>query len=234
MKAIAVALLGLLMLLPRGHAIVFTSRPAGADVPGFLQSLGGRTAYQAPVQINGAAATLTVVGFDDPDAVRAGQIRAALLPEAEAGGDTMSTLTRPDRVTRLLVLRPGGGDKTLVVLIEQTPDAFRKSRQGKASQTAFPLAFYPGSTVGLQAENKDTGVSFTTLSAVAAPGQVAAYYAAGLRSAGWQPMFPGVDTGADLYLREHALCLVMVTAGSGETAKSHITLLHKSLKTLKP
>ncbi|HAS82638.1 MAG TPA: hypothetical protein DCS43_08210 [Verrucomicrobia bacterium] len=234
LKALAGAVFLLLLLGSRGDSIVFTSRSAEADVLGFLQSMGGQTAYQAPVRINGADATLTVVGLDDPDAVRASQIRAALLPEAIGEGDALSIITRPDRVTRLLVFRPGDGGKTLVVLIEQTPAAFRQSREGASRRQAFPLSLYPGSTVGLQAENKDTGVSFATLNAVAAPEQVSAYYASGLRSAGWLPMFPGVDSGADLYLRENALCFVIVTAKTGKTGESHITLLHKSLKNLKP
>lgn len=231
-------LLAMLLMLVAGTSVsqarVFSRRVAGDDVPGFLEQLGGRTAYRAPVRINGEDARLQVIGFDDPNDVRAAEIRAALeLAPPSAGADALYTIAGTDRVTRLLLLRPGGTGQTLAVVIEQTADAFRRGRAGVVAARALPLPVYPGSTPGLQAENADTGMAFGAFSApAAAPEQVTAFYHAALAAAGWQPMFPGADpAGARLYLRRDGLCFVLATpAASG----SHISLLHKSLKNPTP
>jgi hypothetical protein len=217
------------------QARVFSHSKAGDDVPAFLEQLGGRTAYRAPVRINGQAARLQVIGFDDPNETRTAEIRAALkLPAAASGTDALYTITGTDRVTRLLLLRPGGGEQTLAMVIEQSADAFRRSRDsgGGNPSRALPLPVYPGSTPGFQAENADTGLAFGTFAAAAAPEQVTAFYHAALAAAGWQPIFPDAEpSGARLYLRPNALCFVLATPTSDG---SHISLLHKSLKNPTP
>jgi len=225
------ALLLLVVLGTASHARVFTRSVASDDVPAFLEQLGGRTAYRAPVRINGEDARLQVIGFDDPNDARAAEIRAALkLDPSALGADALYTIAGTDRVTRLLLLRPGGGVQTLAVVIEQGADAFRRRRSGGGiAARVLPLPVYPGSTPGLQAENEDTGMIFGTFSApAAAPEQVTAFYHAALAAAGWQPMFPDADpSGARLYLRRDALCFVLAAPGA---SGSHISLLHKSLK----
>jgi len=233
LKAALAVLLLLVAASVVSQARVFSSRSAGDDIPGFLEQLGGQTAYRAPVRINGAAATLQVIGFDDPRDLRAAEMRAALkLAPAASGGDALYTLAGAGRVTRLLIFRPGGTAQTLAVVIEQSAEAFRKSRDGGAAARALPLPVYPGSTPGLQAENEDTGLSFATFASPAAPEQVTAFYHATLSSAGWEPMFPDADpAGARLYLRRQAFCFVLAAPSA---AGSHITLLHKSLKNPTP
>ncbi len=232
------AALAMLMLLVAAvtavQARVFTQRVASDDVPGFLEQLGGRTAYRAPVRINGEDARLLVIGFDDPNDARAAEIRAALkLAPSTGGTDALYTIAGADRVTRLMLLRPGGIGQTLALVIEQTADAFRRSRDGGGiAAQALPLPVYPGSTPGLQAENADTGMTFGTFSAPAAPEQVTAFYHAALAAAGWEPMFPDADpSGARLYLRRDGLFFVLAAPAA---AGSHISLLHKSLKTPTP
>ncbi len=226
------AVLGMLLLaaaVTSVQARVFSQRTAGDDVPGFLEQLGGRTAYRAPVRINGEDAQLQVIGFDDPNDARTAEIRAALkLTPAATGTDALYTIAGPDRVTRLLLLRPGGGTQTLAVVIEQSADAFRRRDGGRAARP-LPLPVYPGSTPGLQAENADTGLVFGTFNALAtAPEQVVAFYHAALAGDGWQPMFPDADaSGAGVYLRRDAICFVLASPSAGG---SHISLLHKSLK----
>lgn len=218
------------------EARIFSGRSASHDIPGLLETLGGRVAYSAPVQINGAPATLTVIGFDDPRDTRAADIRAALKLDPPApGNDALHIITDGDRVTRLLLFRPGDQTvQTLAVLIEQTAAAFRKSRDHSGGGRVSPLPLYPGARPGLVAGNGDTGLSFATLTADAAPEQVAAFYRTTLMAEGWQPMFPDADAaGSCLFLRENALCYVLITKAE-ESAVSHITLLHKPLKNSKP
>lgn len=235
LKTFSLGLLLLVAAVTVVEARVFSQRVAGDDVPAFLEQLGGRTAYRAPVRINGEDARLQVIGFDDPNDVRAAEIRAALkLAPSASGNDALYTIAGTDRVTRLLLLRPGGSGQTLALLIEQTADAFRRSRDGGGiASRALPLPVYPGSTPGLQAENEDTGMAFGTFSApAAAPEQVTAFYHTALAAAGWQPMFPEADpSGARLYLRRDGLCFVLAAPAA---AGSHISLLHKSLKNPTP
>ncbi len=235
LKSVFFVLLLLVAAATVSQARVFSRRGAGDDVPAFLEQLGEQTAYRAPVRINGQNARLQVIGFDDPNNMRTSEIRAALkLPPAASGGDALYTISGTDRVTRLLLLRPGGGAQTLAMVIEQSADAFRRSRDGGGNPSrALPLPVYPGSTRGLQAENADTGLVFGTFTApAAAPEQVTAFYHSALAAAGWQPMFPDADpSGARLYLRRDALCFVLASPASGG---SHISLLHKSLKTPTP
>ncbi len=234
MKTVFFVLLLLVAAATVSQARVFSRRGAGDNVPAFLEQLGGQTAYRAPVRINGQDARLQVIGFDDPNNIRTSEIRAALkLPPAAPGADALYTISGTDRVTRLLLLRPGGGEQTLAMVIEQSADAFRRGRDGGVVANALPLPVYPGSTPGLQAENADTGLAFGTFAApAAAPEQVTAFYHTALAAAGWQPMFPDADpSGARLYLRRDALCFVLASPASGG---SHISLLHKSLKTPTP
>jgi len=210
------------------HARVYTSRVAGDDVPGFLEQLGGRTAYRAPVRINGQEARLQVIGFADPAGARTAEIRSALkLPRSNA--DALYTVKGRDRVTRLLLLRPGGGQQALAVVIEQSASAFQRGRQAAAPARALPLPAYPGSKPGLQVENADTGLAFATFSSpTAAPEQVLAFYHAALAADGWDPVFPDADpSAARLYLRRQKLCFVLATASPDGT---HISLLHKTLR----
>lgn len=234
MKSLLCGLILLISGVVALEARVFTQRVAGDDVPAFLEQLGGRTAYRAPLRINGEDARLQVIGFDDPNNRRAAEIRAALkLAPAASRADALYTIAGANRVTRLLLLRPGGGAQTLAIVIAQSADAYRRSRDGGGNPgRALPLPLYPGSTPGLQAENADTGLVFGTFTSQAAPAQVSAFYQRTLAADGWQPMFPDADpSGAGLYLRRNALCFVLATPAS---RGSHISLLHKSLKNPTP
>ncbi len=217
-------------------AHIFSRRPGGAGIPGLLQDLGGQQVYKAPVRINGAPALLEVTGFDDPQNRRAAQIGAALqLALPGPGSDSLHMIEGAGTVTRLLLLRPGGGDMTLAVTIEQTAAAFRQGRDAAALRsTDSPLPLYPGATLGLHAENEDTGLRFVTQMAMADATQVAAFYQSSLLAAGWRPAFPGADSRAGLFfLRENALCMVLVSPAR-TAASTHITLLHKPLRSPSP
>lgn len=235
LKSVAFRLMLLIILASAfsASARIFSRRTAGDDISALLQEIGGRCAYRAPVRINGSPSLLAVIGFDDPHNLRMAEIRAALQLDATATGiDTLHIIEHAGKVTRLLLLRPAGGDQTLAVTIEQTVAAFRQSR-ADVPRGMCPLPVYPGATPGLQAENEETGLFFTSMTSVADPLRIAAFYQASLAAAGWVPAFPesGPHSGL-LFLKKNALCMVLIIPEGESTAR--ITLLHKPFKDLQP
>lgn len=208
---------------------IFTRRPAGGDIVGWLRTLGGQSAYTTPVRINGAPAVLTVTGFDDPQNSIASEIGAVLsLHPLSPGGDSLYVIERPGTVTRLLLLRPARGNKTMAVTIEQTAAAFHQRQHDPVRQPPdSPLPLFPGATAGLCAKNEDTGLYFAILTASVEPSSIADYYRSSLAAAGWLPAFPEADSRSGLILlRKNALCMVIISP-SNDAATTRITLLYK-------
>jgi hypothetical protein len=217
-------------------AHIFSRRPVGAGIPALLQDLGGQRVYNAPVRINGEPGLLAVTGFADPQHRRMAEIAAALqLGAPRPEYDSLHIIERAGTVTRLLLLRPGGGDMTIAVTIEQASAAFRQGRDAAARRSPdSPLPLFPGATPGLHAENEDTGLRFVTQTATAAAPRVAAFYQAALLAAGWQQAFTGDGLRPGLlFLRENALCMVLISPASAAAA-THITLLYKPMKSPSP
>ena len=217
------AFFALIWLTLPAHASVFMRLGHGAQA---LEQLGGTLLHQANVRINGQPGTLAVYGFEAAPDSLAPDLRKAL-PLPELGKEaSMATHVENGQATTLLLLPGAGARSSVVLLIEQTADAWRKS---KALPAEWPgnLA-YPGAAPTFSAENEQTHTALAVASIAESPEAASRRMDAVLTGAGWTRAMPQANTpGLTMYVRNGQICLFSATLSDDPTAKTRITVLQR-------
>ncbi|MEI8243886.1 MAG: hypothetical protein WCI17_11505 [bacterium] len=204
-------------------AEVFMRLGRGAQA---LEQLGGIQLHRAEVKINGHPGKLVVYGFDTAASQLAPDLRKAL-PMPELGpGKTMATHVAGGQSATLLLL-PGSGPRNCVaILIEQTADAHRKTKDAPAEWPGG-LA-YPEAALLFSAENVQTRTTLAVATTADAPEAASGRMDAVLSGAGWARMPPLAATpGLTLYAQGSRICAFSATAGDAPGGKTRITVLQR-------
>ena len=207
------------------HASVFMRLGRGALA---LEQLGGTLLQNADVRINGQPGKLAVYGFDAAPASLAPDLRKAVpLPELETSGASMATHVEHGQTTTLLLLPGAGPHSSVVILIEQSAEAHRKSREIPA---AWPGEIaYPGASPFFSAENEQTHTTLAVATTADTPEAAVARMNAVLADSGWTRVPPRTVTpGLTLYARGNRICAFSAAATDEPGGKTRITVLQRN------
>lgn len=225
--AAAILLLGL-SAPPYTPARVTWSWGAASQSSKALTSAGGFSVYQAPLNINGARADLSVFSFEQPCDILVKQL-ASLFSNASIsyrrGTMAFFMLREKDIVIRLVIIQPTSESHALVMKIEQSTFDYESSIKPPERHLLPELPEFPSSSPAFYAANSDTDLQIAASVTSAGPAEVKAYYSQRLSAQGW--FNPLNDAGSLLlFARGNAVCTVM-TADSEQPGITKITLLHK-------
>ncbi len=193
-----------------------------------LEQLGGLLLQRADVRINGQPGKLAVYGFEADAATLAPDLRKALpLPELQTADASLATHVADGRATSLLLLPGSGPRNCLAILIEQSADAWRKSRE---APVAWPGGLAcPGATPTFTAENEQTRTALIVADSLDSPETAAARMDAVLSAAGWTSLLPKAATpGLVLYTHSNRVCAFSAIAGEAPGSRTRITVLQRN------
>ncbi|MBP5227940.1 MAG: hypothetical protein J6336_11210 [Kiritimatiellae bacterium] len=201
------------------HAEFFWRMPRRPDT--VLEQLGGVRVYETPVEINGAAGTLTAHAFTAQTANGlATQIARRLdLPSpSQTPGAAILTHADKTRLTKILVLpSPSGHDQCMTLCIAS-----------KGPPPPAPAA-WPASIPALDAEPTFTAVcakthsGFVTAETALGPEAALTDAAARLTRSGWREAF-SAGAACKLFTSNQKQCIVFVSSGDG-TGRTSVSLL---------
>lgn len=206
------------------HASVFMRLGRGAQA---LEQLGGTLLQNADVRINGQPGKLAVYGFDTAPASLAPDVRKAVpLPELGTSGASLATHVENGQATTLLLLPGAGPHSSVAILIEQSAESYRKTRETPA---AWPGSLaYPGASPFFSAENEQTHTTLAVATITDTPDTAAERMDAVLTSGGWSRVPPRTATpGLTLYSRGNRICAFSATTTEDPGGKTRITVLQR-------
>jgi len=207
------------------HAAVFMRLGRGAQA---LEQLGGTLLQNADVRINGQPGKLAVYGFDVAPASLAPDLRKAVpLPELGTSGASLATHVANGQATTLLLLPGAGPHSSVAILIEQSADAYRKTREAPA---AWPGGLaYPGASPFFSAENEQTHTTLAVATTADTPGAAADRMDTVLTGSGWSRVPPQTATpGLTLYSHGNRICAFSASAAADDPGgKTRITVLQR-------
>ena len=205
------------------HAAVFMRLGRGAQA---LEQLGGTLLQNGDVRINGQPGKLAVYGFDTAPASLAPDLRKAVpLPELKTSGASLTTHVANGQATTLLLLPGAGPYNSVVLLIEQSADAYRKIRETPA---AWPGGLaYPGASPFFSAENEQTRTTLAVATTTDTPDAAADRMNTALTGSGWSRVPPQTATpGLTFYSRGNRICAFSaITASDDPGGRTRITVL---------
>jgi len=224
LRAALGALLACVWPAAKAQADVFMRLGRGAQA---LEQLGGTLLQNADVRINGQPGKLAVYGFETAPASLAPDLRKAVpLPELGTSGASLATHVENGRATTLLLLPGAGPHSSVAILIEQSADAYRKTRTTPAEWPGG-LA-YPGASPFFSAENEQTRTTLAVATTTDTPEATAGRMDAMLTSGGWARVPPRTTTpGLTLYIHGTRICAVSATATDGPGGTTRITVLQR-------
>jgi len=222
-RSVLLMFLAFACLAPRAQASVFMRLGRGAQA---LEQLGGTLLYNTDVRINGQPGKLSAYGFESSPASLAPDLRKALpLPEL-GGAASMATHIGNGQATTLLLLPGAGSGSSVAILIEQSADAYRKTR---ASPAEWPgNLIYPGAKPFFSAENIQTHTALAVGETLDSPEAASRRMDLILTGNGWSRMLPQATTpGLTLYVHGGRICLFSATASDDPNDKTRITVLQR-------
>lgn len=219
------ALLALAWPAADARADVFMRMGRGSQA---LAQLGGTLLQSTDVRINSQPGKLAVYGFDTAPAALAPDLRKALpLPELSASGESaMATHIENGQASTLLLLPGAGLHSSVAILIEQSAEAFRKSRE---TPLEWPgkLA-YPDATLLFSAETVLTRTSLAVATTADSPAVALSRMDAVLAAGGWVRVPPLAATpGLTLFARGNRICAFSATAADAPGGQTRITVLQR-------
>jgi hypothetical protein len=220
------ALAVLLAVSGAAVARVFESRP-GSGVSDLLRAAGGREVHAAPVTVNGTAGRLSVLRFDAPlPEVAALLSRTLERPLPASGSMVRFEAEFADRGVRGLILRLEPMSVTVVIALEQEPEAFRRAALPPPPEALAGLPAFPASRPRLAVSDPVAGFRLAFSETDASPESVLSRLDDDLRASGWRLAMPGAGASPlRVYERGAALCCAFVSAESA--GRSLITLLQR-------
>ncbi len=187
-----------------------------------LSALGGESLHRSDATVNGAAASLTVLGFTGTPSERAPFLAKGLgltLPQASRDAVLLTGASGAELV-HLLIL-PADLDKTLAILITQAPPRSAARRPLSWPDLPRPADAEPTFTASL-ALTRTTLVSATV---PRPPEEAALELGRLLRDAGWAEAAPATPSFA-LYQRRNASFAALTQPGD-LPGTARITLLQR-------
>jgi hypothetical protein len=194
-----------------------------------LTSLGGTSVYKSSLNLNGADAALSVFSFNSfaDDLVREFTTIYPTALFSFNGGSMAFGLVQDDKtVLRLILLQLSSESQTLVVKIEQSEDAYKKSVKPPQTHMIREMPEFPGSTPTFYARNKDTDIQLASSSTRASKQEVEAFYESRLAAKGWRKPLQQTSS-LNLFIKGSTVCMLMASEPD-RTGTSNITLLHKT------
>lgn len=191
------------------HARVFTTWSTGRNIVRFITNIGGRSAYETSMNINGQPGHITVFGF----------------PQSQSYWERkMHSISFKQDSTLTTLLGIQLSDKSLLFQIE---------RAEPSASALIPLLkeipSYPQSIPAFYAHDDNTLMALSVSRSSAPPADIRSFYRAILPADGWHAPVPTLEscpTGMSFYIRGNEVACVSVDKEkiSGET---RITLLYK-------
>jgi hypothetical protein len=201
-----------------------------------IEHLGARTAYSAPVRVNGGKADLKVLAWTDDyesvvDDLRATYFHGKDDTFIEGRGMACGIMRSGGNVVRMLVTDIDG--QCIAFRMEQSEGEFARSCEPLRNHQLTQITPYPDSDPALFIANEDTHTSMEVSVADADPGTVQSFIESTLESDGWRSSPPARSAGMSIYTRGADVCLMLVTPGDRGMNSARITLLHMENSTTK-
>ncbi|MDO9543197.1 MAG: hypothetical protein Q7J98_12885, partial [Kiritimatiellia bacterium] len=206
---------------------------------------GWRQIYEAPLILNGARATLSIHGCDEPLEIvkaRLNQTKGGSAIHSEAServaehgarneNSCRMLIAAGDRFSRLLALAMPNSNQSLIFAFDQSSAEFSKSTPASA-ESVFPgYSLLPGSRLETIIKNEETGAALETRITDAAPRVIISEISAKLSRQGWKPVCPAGNHGESkhcfmIFQHGESLCTVMAGPALRES-KTCVTILLK-------
>jgi hypothetical protein len=233
----------LLTALPfPAEARVFLRWGSGARVERTLETLGGKTIYEARITLNGGDGNLRICAFERPMHEVGRDLEKAFGTDGltgRAASMAFATTRLRGRVLRFVVLDLTGGRQTLVFVIEQTKREFTRSKSPPADGAVDGIPEYPGCSPVFKAEDHNTGTAFAVSQARAPAATIREFYRVRLAADGWKEAISQADAGRPARISQPAgpslivclkpgkLCCILAEENDFPGA-TRITIVHKT------
>lgn len=217
------------------EARVFLRWGAGRHAARTLEALGGKSAYESAITLNGGKGDLRVYTFTrSPRDVAQALEKAFGVSGLSSGEDSMALATVRSRgmVLRLIVVQLPGRDITLVFAVEQSEEEFARSSSPPDDASIGTIPAYPGSRALFRAEDLGSQTALVVSEARAPAADVRAFYRSRLKAEGWEPALPppngpGAEPPLGVYLRSGQICCVLAEE-KGFRGETRATILYKT------
>ncbi len=217
------------------HAKVFWRWNTTAESDNTIESIGGKVAYSAPVELNGGNGTLTVYSFaENINTVTKTLCRTFNTDKLKVKNSSMAMATITDNGTVLnliaISMQPGG--PTTLFKFEQT------SKEAASSKTPpqnpiKEIKQFPGSQTTFYAKDKETKAALAVTTAKTTVQAALDFYSSELPADGWSAPLSSANnhnpTGKLLlYQKNNQLCCIFAKK-KANTKQTNITILYKIL-----
>lgn len=216
---------------------VFLSRLLAQGSSIFDPTGGGQQIYQAAMTVNGARATLSIYGCDEPLEVATARLKQSFKSSEENyfirnEKSAWMLSIASNQVWRLLALA-AAPDRSLIFALVQPPAEFLKSTAVPSESAVFSHSLLPASRLETIIKNEETGATLETRIAEEAPDMVINEISEKLSRNGWKHLYPPVRDDASqpcflVFQRGKTLCTVI----AGNTLcknQSCVTILTKEI-----
>jgi hypothetical protein len=216
------------------HGRVFLRWGSAAQSARTMESLGGKIAYTAAININGGKGQLTVFGFNEPIAAVVSSVTRAfdISGFAYRGGSMgYGSVSTNGQTLRFVVIRIESQVQTLVFQIEQTDEENRRSSLPPEGQMLTVVPSYPDSLPLFFASDENAGMSMAISRTSSDMASVQQSMEQALIGAGWEhaslePREKDVRSDMKVYIKQQEICCILVIP-SETTGENRITVLHK-------
>lgn len=194
-------------------------------------AVDGRFAYRSEVRINGGAGDLSVVSVPENLHLAAHHLRRAdkngnELFLFEGARINSGLIVRPDEITRLLMFELESSRQCLLLMVRQSTENFRASRQPPAAAQLTDAPTYPGSRPIRFWRDQGAQLAVEVSQSTDGTEAILGFFRESLRGSGWMDAMPS-SSGALVFLKDRQICCVTVKVEA--ESSNLITVLHKKL-----
>ncbi len=210
---------------------LFGSATAG-NASQTLTALGGVTAYDTEININGGNGRLTVFHFKQDIRLVVELLGSAFgKNNFNYSGGTLCLASLKSENSVLQFVISSLNDNTIVFKLEQTSAEHAASRAKPASHLMNSIPAFPGSTPLFFAEDKKNGMSMATAATTSSPDEIRRFFNSRLTASGWEniiprPAGPIAFSPTAIYQKKSEISCVFVIP-SNNAGENQIVMLHK-------
>lgn len=207
------------------HAKVFWQRTAFGSVLDRLQQFGAKILYTAPMSVDGRSVRMTVMQLDRSAVEPARNITGLRVPGLfDAPRTVVTTHGEGAAAVRLVSVNLPASDSAVTFAVEPA------GLSGSAGEPP-PVDIFPGSRRIFSGRNELTGTQITVGTTHTAPIAVRKFYKDTLPALNWKPAlvqrtFDETGHGMDVYLRDGALCCIVIDASSNQ-GENRVTVVYR-------